>query len=177
MWPTLWRGGRDAKSQKHWALPSPNISPTCVPSQHRTFRFCCCLCFGFRCFFFLSNLGGLTLTKGLHRGPGSQGSKGGFCFANWAFPYHYHTFSYPLYSLVCICPLMGISLSLPQQFLYSVLFSLNLLHCGHFLSVPSYVLRCKLQICLLVGIMTLHFLTYSNLCACIFILVFQQTIS
>ena len=35
----------------------------------------------------------------------------GFASANWAFPYHYHTFSYIPYSLACICLLFGISLS------------------------------------------------------------------
>ena len=69
------------------------------------------------CFCVISSLERLTLTKGQPRGPGSQGSKGGFFAANWAFPYHYHTFSYIPYSLPCVCLLSGISLQLLYHFL------------------------------------------------------------
>ena len=69
------------------------------------------------CFCVISSLERLTLTKGQPRGPGSQGSKGGFFAANWAFPYHYQTFSYIPYSLPCVCLLSGISLQLLYHFL------------------------------------------------------------
>ena len=61
----------------------------------------------------------------------------GFASANWAFPYHYHTFSYIPHSLACICIylLFCISLSLPYIFLPSVFISLYLSFDGHFLII------------------------------------------
>ena len=84
----------------------------------------------------ISSLERLTLTKGQPRGPGSQGSKGGFFAANWALPYHYQTFSYIPYSLPCVCLLSSISLQLPFS---NIPYSLPCI-CGLFRIITTKIL-------------------------------------